>query len=351
MEDNESNITPQEINNQPTPPPIPTPTQEEAVFRSRIDLNPIRAKIDRVMEECSKIIVGQSELLELMVTCIISDGHILIEGVPGIAKTLSAKVIAKTIDTEFSRIQFTPDLMPADIIGTSIYNMKTSEFVFKKGPIFSNVVLIDEINRAPAKTQSALFEVMEEKQISFDGITYPMTKPFIVIATQNPIEQEGTYRLPEAQLDRFLMKINLSYPTIEEELEIINRFKNKPGRPNLNSIGAILNADDIAEIQTTLESIHIERQMLEYITQIIHETRNHSKVYLGASPRASLALLSTAKVTAVMAGRDFIIPDDIQFVAPHVLNHRMILTPDAEMEGITPFTIISDIIKTLEVPR
>ncbi len=351
MEDNESNIPPQETNNEATPPPITSPTQEGTVFRSRVDLSPIRAKIDRVLEECSKIIVGQSELIELMVTCIISDGHILIEGVPGIAKTLSAKVVAKTIDTEFSRIQFTPDLMPADIIGTSIYNMNTSEFVFKKGPIFSNVVLIDEINRAPAKTQSALFEVMEEKQISFDGITYPMTKPFIVIATQNPIEQEGTYRLPEAQLDRFLMKINLSYPTIEEELEIINRFKNKPGRPDIESIESILNADSIAEIQTTLESIHIEKQMLEYITQIIHETRNHSKVYLGASPRASLALLSTAKVTAVMAGRDFIIPDDIQFVAPHVLNHRMILTPDAEMEGVTAFTVISDIIKTLEVPR
>ncbi len=351
MEDNEPNIPPQEINSEATPPPITSPTQEGTVFRSRVDLSPIRAKIDRVLEEYSKIIVGQSELIELMVTCIISDGHILIEGVPGIAKTLSAKVVAKTIDTEFSRIQFTPDLMPADIIGTSIYNMNTSEFVFKKGPIFSNVVLIDEINRAPAKTQSALFEVMEEKQISFDGITYPMTKPFIVIATQNPIEQEGTYRLPEAQLDRFLMKINLSYPTIEEELEIINRFKNKPGRPDIESIESILNADSIAEIQTTLESIHIEKQMLEYITQIIHETRNHSKVYLGASPRASLALLSTAKVTAVMAGRDFIIPDDIQFVAPHVLNHRMILTPDAEMEGVTAFTVISDIIKTLEVPR
>ena len=351
MEDNESNMPPQEINSESTPPPIQPVQEEETVFRSRVDLSPIRAKIDRVLEECGKIIVGQSELLELMVTCIIADGHILLEGVPGIAKTLSAKVVAKTIDTEFSRIQFTPDLMPADIIGTSIFNMNTSEFIFKKGPIFSNVVLIDEINRAPAKTQSALFEVMEEKQISFDGITYPMTKPFIVIATQNPIEQEGTYRLPEAQLDRFLMKINLSYPTIAEELEIINRFKNKPGRPNLDSVESILDAVSISKIQTALESIHIERQMLEYITQIIHETRNHSKIYLGASPRASLALLSTAKVTAVMAGRDFIIPDDIQFVAPHVLNHRMILTPDAEMEGVTPFTVISDIIKTLEVPR
>jgi MoxR-like ATPase len=362
MEDNERKLPPQdnpsedntsqeeitqEVRSETTNPP---PLQNN-MFRSRVDLTPIRSKIDRVLEECSKIIIGQSELIELMVTCIIAEGHILLEGVPGIAKTLSAKVVAKTIDTEFSRIQFTPDLMPADIIGTSIFNMNTSEFIFKKGPIFSNMVLIDEINRAPAKTQSALFEVMEEKQISFDGTTYPMTKPFIVIATQNPIEQEGTYRLPEAQLDRFLMKINLSYPTMAEELEIINRFKNRPGRPDINSVQAVLNANDISEIQETLENIHIERQMLEYITQIIHETRNHAKVYLGASPRASLALLSTAKVTAVMAGRDFIIPDDIQFVAPHVLNHRMILTPDAEMEGITSFIVIADIIKTLEVPR
>ena len=320
-------------------------------FQSRTDLSPIRDKIDELFAECGKIIVGQSDLIELMITCILADGHILLEGVPGIAKTLSAKVIAKTIDTEFSRIQFTPDLMPADILGTSIFNMKSSEFVFKKGPIFSNVVLIDEINRAPAKTQSALFEVMEEKQISFDGITYPMGRPFIVIATQNPIEQEGTYRLPEAQLDRFLMKINLQYPTILEELEIIDRFKNKPGRPNLDSINAVLNEAKLIEIKSLLENIHIEKQMLEYITQIVHETRNHSKVYLGASPRASLALLSTSKVTAVMAGRDYIIPDDIQYVAPHVLNHRMILTPDAEMEGLTSFGIIAEIIKTLEVPR
>jgi len=274
-----------------------------------------------------------------------------LEGVPGIAKTLSAKVIAKTIDTKFSRIQFTPDLMPSDIIGTSIFNMKESEFHFKKGPIFSNVVLIDEINRAPAKTQSALFEVMEEKQISFDGVTYPMSKPFIVIATQNPIEQEGTYRLPEAQLDRFLMKINLSYPSEGEELQILERFKNKFGRPDLDNINTILDANRIEEIQRTLDKIYIEKQMLEYITQIVQATRNHGKIYLGASPRASLALLNTAKVTAVIAGRDFLIPDDVQFVAPHVLNHRLILSPDAEMEGLTSFMVIDDIIKSVEVPR
>jgi len=327
-------------------------TNESAFeFRPKADLSHISDKANSVFDACAKVIIGQKELIELMLTCIICDGHILLEGVPGIAKTLSAKVMAKTIDTEFSRIQFTPDLMPADILGTSIFNMKSSEFVFKKGPIFSNLVLIDEINRAPAKTQAALFEVMEEKQISFDGTTYPMSHPFIIIATQNPIEQEGTYRLPEAQLDRFLMKINLSYPSLDEELQIIDRFKNRPGRPDTSTVPAVLDSKGIKEIQDTLEKIYIEKQMLEYITQIVHETRNHSKVYLGASPRASLALLSSSKVTAVLAGRDFIIPDDIQFVAPHVLNHRMILTPDAEMEGLTPFNIIDEIIKTLEVPR
>ncbi len=332
-------------------PDIPTPANNPLSFRPSIDLSYVNGKANEVFEACSKVIIGQKELIELMLTCILCDGHILLEGVPGIAKTLSAKVMAKTISTEFSRIQFTPDLMPADIIGTSIFNMKESEFIFKKGPIFSNIILIDEINRAPAKTQSALFEVMEERQISFDGATYPMSEPFIVIATQNPVEQEGTYRLPEAQLDRFLMKINLQYPTLKEELEIIDRFKNRPGKPDLSNIPAVLDSNSIKEIKETLEKIYIEKQMLEYITQIVHETRNHSKIYLGASPRASLALLSASKVTAVLAGRDFIIPDDIQFVAPHVLNHRMILTPDAEMEGLNSFSIIEDIIKTVEVPR
>ncbi|MCL4169098.1 UNVERIFIED_CONTAM: hypothetical protein GTU68_064030 [Idotea baltica] len=259
--------------------------------------------------------------------------------------------MAKTIDSEFSRIQFTPDLMPADIIGTSVYNMKEAEFVFKPGPIFSNVVLIDEINRAPAKTQSALFEVMEEKQISFDGETYAMETPFIVIATQNPIEQEGTYRLPEAQLDRFLMKINMKYPTPTEEIAILKRFKDQVGKLDLSTVEKVLNKDIIQEIQTVLKQIHVEDQMLEYISAIIQETRNHSKIYLGGSPRASLAILKTCKMTAVMSGRDFVIPDDIQYVVPHVLNHRLILTPEAEMEGLSTTQVIDDILKSLEVPR
>ncbi len=323
----------------------------QPMFKQSLNLQPLQDSIKKIRDEFAKVVIGQEDLLDLMITCILAEGHILLEGVPGIAKTLSAKVISKAIDADFSRIQFTPDLMPADIIGTSIFNMKTSDFVFKKGPVFSNVILIDEINRAPAKTQAALFEVMEEKQISFDGNRYQMEKPFLVIATQNPIEQEGTYKLPEAQLDRFLMKIILPYPTPAEELQILERFKNQLGTPDLSSINAVLNADMISESQEILAQFKVETQILTYITNIVHETRNHSKIYLGASPRASLALLATSKVTAAMAGREFIIPDDIQFVAPHVLNHRLILTPDAEMEGLSTFDIVDEIIKTLDVPR
>lgn len=357
-----------EDNLNPIPDPIeePSPAEESkavadsekveesstiTTFKQRLDLSPIQNKINSLITECRKYLVGQDELVELMIACILSDGHILLEGVPGIAKTLSARVLAKTIKSDFSRIQFTPDLMPSDILGTSLYNMKDSEFIFKKGPIFSNVVLIDEINRAPAKTQSALFEVMEEKQISFDGVEYQMEFPFIVIATQNPIEQEGTYRLPEAQLDRFLMKIILDYPSKETELNILKKFKNQIGKLDLKTIQTIISPSEIKEIQSLLEHIHIEDQMLEYITTIIQETRNHAKLYLGASPRASLAILRTSKVIAILAGRDFVIPDDIQYVCPHILNHRLILSPDAEMEGLTTKLIIDEILKSLEVPR
>lgn len=325
--------------------------EPQGMFEQQIDLKPFRDHVNNIRDEFGKVIIGQQDLLDLMITCIISEGHILLEGVPGIAKTLSAKTIAKTINAGFSRIQFTPDLMPADILGTSVYNMKSSEFIFKKGPVFSNVILIDEINRAPAKTQAALFEVMEERQISFDGIQYKMQDPFIVIATQNPIEQEGTYKLPEAQLDRFLMKIILPYPTQTEELQILSRFRNQLGSPSLDEVNAVMNSARILECQNLLSQFKLETQMLDYITKIVHATRNHSKIYLGASPRASLALLQTSKVTAAMAGREFITPDDVQFVAPHVLNHRLMLTPDAEMEGTSPFDLVDEILKTVEVPR
>lgn len=359
MEDNNNPLEnqPGDSNLNPTPESNPLENQPSGDqfsryrLRNTLDLSPITSKLDLLFAEARKVLIGQEELLELMVICLLCDGHILLEGVPGVAKTLSANVMAKTIDSEFSRIQFTPDLMPADIIGTSVFNMKESEFVFKPGPIFSNVVLIDEINRAPAKTQSALFEVMEEKQISFDGTTYKMDQPFIVIATQNPIEQEGTYRLPEAQLDRFLMKINMSYPDLKQEVQILQRFKDQLGNIDLDIVQKVLNKESIAEIQSILKNIHIEDQMLEYIAELIQETRNHPKIYLGGSPRASLAVMRTCKMTAVFAGRDFVIPDDIQYVVPHVLNHRLILTPEAEMEGLTTKAVIDEILKTLEVPR
>lgn len=320
-------------------------------LREALDLKPTLNKIKDLHLECNKILVGQENLIDLMLISILAGGHILLEGVPGIAKTLSAKVLAKAIDAGFSRIQFTPDLMPSDIIGTSIFNLKTSEFNFKEGPIFSNVILIDEINRAPAKTQAALFEVMEEKQITFDGRTFPMIFPFIVIATQNPIEQEGTYRLPEGQLDRFLMKINLTYPSAADELNILRRFKNQVHQIDLDIINKVLTPKDIISMQALLDQIHVEDLILSYISEIVQETRNHAQIYLGASPRAALAILKTSKVAALLAERDFVIPDDIQFVTPHVLNHRLILTPVAEMEDATPLDIIDDILKSVEVPR
>lgn len=308
-------------------------------------------RLEMALEECSKLVVGQKEMLELIMICILSDGHILLEGVPGIAKTLAAKTVAKTIEAAFSRIQFTPDLMPSDIIGTSIFNMKDSEFIFKKGPIFANIILIDEINRAPAKTQSALFEVMEENQISYDGNKYELGYPFLVIATQNPVEQEGTYRLPEAQLDRFLMKINLDYPSQTEELNILNKFRDTRGKTDMTVINSILNPADLKLMQEEVSKVYIKAEILNYIVELVRETREHSKIYLGASPRASLALMRTSKVAALMAGRNFVIPEDIQYVAPYILNHRLIMTPDAEMEGVDAYEVIKEIIKSKEVPR
>lgn len=315
------------------------------------ELQQFKENIRLVRKECGKLVVGQEETIDLMLTCILAGGHVLLEGVPGIAKTLTAKVLSRAIEADFARIQFTPDLLPSDIIGTSVYKMNKSKFKFEKGPIFSNVVLIDEINRAPAKTQAALFEVMEEKQISYDSVQYEMSFPFVVIATMNPIEQEGTYKLPEAQLDRFLMKLKLGYPDLNSEISILRKFKDDVHKPDLSIIKAMINPDQLAEMQRIISKVYVEDQMYQYICELVQETRNHGKVYLGASPRSSLAILKTAKVTAAMMGRAFVIPDDIQFVAPHIINHRLILTPDAEMEAITPEQIIQEIISELEVPR
>lgn len=308
-------------------------------------------KVNDVRREIGKFVIGQHHMVELLLAGIFSNGHILLEGAPGVAKTMSAKVLSKALAIDFSRIQFTPDLMPSDVIGTSVFNMKDSTFSFKKGPIFSNIVLIDEINRAPAKTQSALFEVMEERQITYDGNQYPMSFPFLVIATQNPIEQEGTYNLPEAQLDRFVFKVKIDYPELHQEEEILQRYKNNIQTPDLHEVVSVFSAEEMLKVQQIVEKVIVEDNLLKYIAAITHKTRNHGKVYLGGSPRASLSLLKASKAIAAIRGRDFVTPEDIQFVTKHVLNHRLILTPEAEMEGITPEEVIADILKTIEVPR
>lgn len=315
------------------------------------ELSSMLSKIMDIRKEMAKYVIGQHEMVDLLLISILSNGHVLLEGVPGIAKTLTSKVLAKMLKTDFSRIQFTPDLMPSDVLGTSIFDMKENKFNFQKGPIFSNIVLIDEINRAPAKTQAALFEVMEERQITYDGHEYKMDFPFLVIATQNPVEQEGTYNLPEAQLDRFLFKIKLYYPSLNEEFEILNRYKNLVQSPDLNQINAILSADELKKMQSTVEKVAITDGLLKYIAEITHKTRNHARLYLGASPRASLTLVKTAKANAAIQGRNFVIPDDIQSVAMAALNHRLVLSPEAEMEGLKTEDIIDEIVKSIEVPR
>jgi MoxR-like ATPase len=321
------------------------------LFENRIDLSGLSESVDKIKAEIGKIIVGQDKLVSYLIAAILSDGHVLIEGVPGVAKTLTAKLIAKTISVAYSRIQFTPDLMPSDILGTSIYNLKISEFTFNKGPIFSNIILIDEINRSPAKTQSALFEVMEERQVTMDGVTHPMSKPFVVLATQNPVDQEGTYRLPEAQLDRFLFKIEVGYPSHEEEYEIIKGFHSRKGINDLSQIATVLSAADIEIYRSMIKSIHIDENLIKYIAHIVNNTRNNASLYLGASPRASLAILTASKAFAAMKGRDFVTPEDIQQAAYPVLGHRIMLTPEKEMEGIKTENVIQEIIKNIEVPR
>ena len=320
-------------------------------FNSRLDLGRLQQAVEKIKKELGKVIVGQHDMLEMLIVSILSDGHTLIEGVPGVAKTMTAKLLAKTLDVEFSRIQFTPDLMPSDILGTSVFNVKSSEFDFKKGPVFSNIILIDEINRSPAKTQAALFEVMEERQITIDGIKYDMPPPFLVFATQNPIEQEGTYALPEAQLDRFLFKINVPYPKLEEEINILEQAHGRQDKDMMDVIEPVLSASEIAEYQQTIKKIRVEPHLLKYIAAIIDNTRNNSNLYLGASPRASLAIMNTSKALAAMNGRDFVTPDDIKRVAPSVLRHRMLLTPEREMEGITTDKVVQQIIETIEIPR
>ena len=289
--------------------------------------------------------------MEHLLAALLSNGHVLIEGVPGVAKTITAKLLAKTIDVGFSRIQFTPDLMPSDILGTSIFNVKNSEFEFKKGPIFSNFVLIDEINRSPAKTQAALFEVMEERQITMDGKRYEMQEPFLVVATQNPIEQEGTYRLPEAQLDRFLFKINVGYPDLAQEIQIIKNQHENKSDDKTEVVKQVISGSQLKSYQNIVKEIIVESNLLEYIAKIIVNTRENQFLYLGASPRASLALLTAAKAFAAIRGRDFVTPEDVKEASFAVLRHRVVVAPEREMEGLTADEIIRQILENIEIPR
>ncbi|RZL50938.1 MAG: MoxR family ATPase [Pedobacter sp.] len=325
--------------------------EQEEMFNQRTDLTQLSAAVEQIRQSLGSIIVGQKDTIDLLIAGLLADGHLLIEGVPGVAKTLSAKLMAKCISATFSRIQFTPDLMPSDVLGTAVFSPKTAEFQFRQGPIFGNIILVDEINRAPAKTQSALFEAMEERQITVDGNTYKLEEPFMVLATQNPIEQEGTYRLPEAQLDRFLFKIEVKYPSLAEEIEILTNQHQQKTEDQLLEVKTVLSVEQIKALRTTIKALFVEPKLLAYAAQITHETRNNKSLYLGASPRASLAIVNSAKAIAAMAGRDFVTPDDIIKVATPVLAHRIMLSPEKEMEGLTASDIVAQIIKKIEVPR
>ncbi|MBS1576528.1 MAG: MoxR family ATPase [Bacteroidetes bacterium] len=324
---------------------------EEQLFQQRTDLTVLNEAVLSIRGEIKKIIVGQDEMVKLIIAALLADGHVLIEGVPGVAKTLTAKLVAKSVDAGFSRIQFTPDLMPSDVLGTPVFNPREASFEFKRGPVFSNLILIDEINRAPAKTQAALFEVMEERQATIDGKTHLMANPFMVLATQNPVEQEGTYRLPEAQLDRFLFKILVPYPNEQEEVSILTQFHKLGNTTVMDMIQPVLGKDQIISLRQQIKTLIIEEKLLQFIGKLVHQTRHHKSIYLGASPRASLAIMNASKAIAAMQGRDFVTPEDILEAIPPVLRHRIILAPDKEMEGISEDDVIKQIIQSMDIPR
>jgi len=320
-------------------------------FENRLDLTPLQTKIDAVRKEVKKVIIGQDKVINLLLVSILTGGHTLIEGLPGVAKTLLAKLIAKAISSDFKRIQFTPDLMPSDVTGSSVLDLKTNEFEFRKGPIFGNIVLIDEINRAPAKTQASLFECMSERQITVDGNTYTLAQPFIVLATQNPIDHEGTYRLPEAQLDRFLFKINMGYPEMEQELRILQEHHQQQSLRKEDLVQAVVSGAELVAFQSLVKQLYVHDAILTYITHIVLQTRVNPNLYLGASPRASIALLEASKAYAAISGRDFVTPEDVKYVAAEILGHRVQLTPEKEMEGFSPSFIIHQLIESVEIPR
>ncbi|MGD1889943.1 MAG: AAA family ATPase [Cyclobacteriaceae bacterium] len=326
-------------------------SSDNPVFNSRLDLTELKESMEAIRRSIGEWVVGQENMVDLLIVALLADGHVLLEGVPGVAKTLTAKLVSRVVSVDFSRIQFTPDLMPSDVLGTSVFNAKTTDFEFKPGPLFANIVLVDEINRAPAKTQASLFEAMEERQITIDGQTYPLESPFLVVATQNPIEQEGTYRLPEAQLDRFLFKIEVGYPTLEEETLMLERFHKRKNTVDISALESVISAEQLQRYRQTVREVRVEEHLVSYIANIVHQTRQHPSLYLGASPRASLAILAGAKALATVRGRDFITPEDVQFVALPVLVHRVIITPEVEMEGRSAADVLQAILDQVEVPR
>jgi len=328
----------------------PNQPHEES-FKERIDLSGVKATMEKIHAEVDKLLVGQEDMVELLLVSLIAGGHVLIEGNPGVAKTLTAKIIARTISSDFSRIQFTPDLMPSDVTGTSVFNFKTSDFEFRKGPIFSNIILIDEINRSPAKTQAALFEVMEERQVTVDGYRYLLDEPFMIVATQNPIEMEGTYRLPEAQMDRFIFKINVGYPTLEEEILILKSKHDSNNIIDLDKINSVLSVEELKEHRNLLPKIVVEERLLRYIAEIVQRSRSYHDIAIGASPRASIALMMGSKALAIIRGRDYVTPDDIVDLVQPVLSHRITIIPEREMEGMGAKDVINELIKSIEVPR
>ena len=317
----------------------------------RVDLTLFSEKIQALKDRIATVIVGQEQTVDLVLTVVLANGHVLLEGVPGVAKTLLARLVARLIKADFSRIQFTPDLMPSAVLGTTVFNMKTNDFDFHQGPVFADLVLVDEINRAPAKTQAALFEVMEERQVSIDGTTHQMGELYTILATQNPVEQEGTYKLPEAQLDRFLMKITMGYPSLEEEVDILERHHANASLVKLESLAPVLTKEELLSLRRLMEHVFVDRTLLQYIALIVQQTRTSKAVYLGASPRASVAMMQASKAYALLQGRDFVTPEDIKFVAPYVLQHRLILTAEAEMEGYSPVKVTQRLIDKVEVPK
>ena len=315
--------------------------------------NLVQTVYEKMKQEAQKVIVGQTELFELVVVSLFSGGHVLLEGVPGTAKTLIAKTLAMVVSGQFSRVQFTPDLMPSDIVGTSVYDLTTNQFNLKRGPVFTNVLLADEINRSPAKTQSALLECMEERQVSIDGIRHELSPPFMVLATQNPIEYEGTYPLPEAQLDRFLFKLRVDYPIPEVETQILMNYHQGFNATRLETVGieSIVDGASLEECQVEIQKVTVEDSIFNYIVGLAEASRNSNELVLGGSPRASIALLLASKTYAALQGRDYILPDDVKFLAPHVYRHRILLKPDAEIEGLTPDDIIDRLLAEAEIPR